>query len=61
MRASLALLFTGLLIVIIVLGYTAAQGGHWTNTKEWLQAVLPAVTGLLGSAAGFYFGTRKGE
>jgi hypothetical protein len=33
--------------------------GHWDATKEWLQAILPALTGLLGSAMGFYFGTRS--
>jgi len=31
----------------------------WANAQEWLQATLPAVTGLLGSAMGFYFGQRN--
>jgi len=31
----------------------------WANAQEWLQAALPAVTGLLGSAMGFYFGQKN--
>lgn len=34
---------------------------HWDQTKEMLQILLPALTGLLGSALGFYFGARSGE
>lgn len=33
---------------------TAAQ---WSQTKELLQIILPAITGLLGSVIGFYFGS----
>jgi hypothetical protein len=32
---------------------------HSTNTKELLQVLLPAETGLIGSAIGFYFGAKK--
>jgi len=32
---------------------------NWTEAQEWLQAALPAVTGLVGSAMGFYFGQRN--
>lgn len=31
---------------------------HWAQTKEMLQTILPAVTGLLGSVIGFYFGSN---
>lgn len=31
----------------------------WSEAQEWLQFTLPAVTGLLGSAMGFYFGQRN--
>jgi hypothetical protein len=34
---------------------------HWNQTKELLQIVLPAVTGLIGSVTGFYFGTEVGN
>jgi hypothetical protein len=31
----------------------------WKRTKEMLQIVLPALTALLGSVLGFYFGTQR--
>jgi len=42
-------------------GAVAATGSkeHWEETKEMLQILLPAVTGLLGSALGFYFGAQS--
>jgi hypothetical protein len=36
----------------------AAFTGRWEESIEFLKFVLPAVVGLLGSALGFYFGTR---
>jgi hypothetical protein len=30
----------------------------WGPVKDWLQVVLPAETGLFGSALGFYFGSN---
>jgi len=30
---------------------------HWNQTKEMLQIILPAITGLMGSVIGFYFGS----
>ena len=32
--------------------------GSWKETKELLDLLLPAVIALLGSAVGFYFGTK---
>ena len=29
----------------------------WTQTKDMLQIILPALSGLLGSVIGFYFGS----
>lgn len=47
------LIFAGVLFVpLIVID-------NWTDSKEWLQSALPAVTALLGSALGFYFGQRN--
>ena len=47
---------------------SVSSAAQWGQTKEMLQIVLPAVTGLLGSVIGFYFGTgsflnnnRKGD
>lgn len=34
-----------------------SSASQWSQTKEMLQIILPAVTGLLGSVIGFYFGT----
>ena len=35
---------------------SASWPKHWEQTKEMLQVILPAITGLIGSALGFYFG-----
>lgn len=57
-RAIVTVLFIGMLAYVI---YYAAHGPNWKDQKDWLGVVLPAVTGLLGSALGFYFGTRQVE
>ena len=36
---------------------TASWSNHWAQTKEMLQTILPALTGLIGSVIGFYFGS----
>jgi hypothetical protein len=60
-RALLTLIFALFLLIVIVWGFVNARGGQeiWTATKELLQLLLPAITALLGSAVGFYFGTQK--
>ncbi len=36
------------------------MGGEvWNNYDEFLRFALPAVTGLLGTAMGFYFGSQR--
>ncbi len=57
-RAAVALLLIALLGVIVVFAFIRAS--NWNDTKELLDLVLPAVTALLGSALGFYFG-KKGD
>jgi len=58
-RAGLAFTFAGLLLLIVVLAFRSVyDDAEWKNTKELLQVLLPAVTALLGSALGFYFGSR---
>ena len=37
---------------------SASWPTHWAQTKEMLQTILPAITGLLGSVIGFYFGSN---
>jgi len=60
-RALLAYLFAFFLLIVILWGfYNASQDdGVWRQTKELLQLLLPAVTAILGSAVGFYYGTQK--
>lgn len=38
---------------------SASWKEHWEQTKEMLQIILPALLGLIGSALGFYFGSRE--
>ncbi len=50
---------------LIILGYlivfstveAASYPAHWSQTKEMLQIILPALTGIIGTVIGFYFGT----
>jgi len=59
-RAGLAFIFAALLFIIVILAFrTVGSDPDWDNTKELLQVLLPAVTALLGSALGFYFGARN--
>ena len=58
-RAGLAIAFFMLLALTIIWALVLAGGAGWANAKEALQILLPAETGLLGSAAGFYFGSRR--
>lgn len=55
-RAGIALLLFLLLAAVILAAFLKAK--NWEQTKQLLDAVLPTVTALLGSAIGFYFGTR---
>ena len=61
MRGLLALLFAFFLLIVIIWGFhnAGAVPQTWQQTKELLDALIPAVTALLGSAVGFYFGTQK--
>lgn len=51
--------------LLLILGYlvvfatveSASYPSHWSQTKEMLQIILPAVTGIIGTVIGFYFGT----
>src|ERR1700753_3258323 len=55
-RATVALLLLALLTYIVIQAFSRAN--TWTDTKQLLDQLLPAVTALLGSAVGFYFGTK---
>lgn len=51
--------------LLLILGYlviwatveSASYPVHWQQTKEMLQILLPALTGIIGTVIGFYFGT----
>jgi len=59
-RASIAFAFVGLLFFTVVWAFRYVDDdAAWVNTKELLQVLLPAETALLGSAVGFYFGSRR--
>lgn len=59
-RGALAFTFAALLFVVVILAFRSVYNdAEWKNTKELLQVLLPAITALLGSALGFYFGARS--
>lgn len=49
------LLILGYLVVFSTVEATSWPA-HWTQTKEMLQIILPALTGVIGTVIGFYFG-----
>jgi len=57
-------IFGGVILLPIVLVLIVASlsplslNDVWLIIKEWLQIILPPVTGILGASVGFYFGTR---
>jgi len=58
-RWVLASIIAGMFLLTVAAAFAGAEWGHqWASVKEWLQAVLPAETAILGSAVGFYFGTQ---
>lgn len=46
-------------VIVWVAIESSASDDVWKRTKEMLQIVLPALTALIGSALGFYFGTQR--
>jgi hypothetical protein len=58
-RAGLALSFVVLLAAVIVFGYLKVESDAWSNVKEYLDILVPALSALLGSATGFYFASRR--
>jgi hypothetical protein len=60
-RSLLALAALALVFTTVIMGYQGTAGKRWTAAKDWLVTVLPAETAILGSALGFYFGSRERE
>ena len=48
-----------ILTFLVVIGFSLySTHGDYDKTKDMLDKLLPALTGLIGSALGFYFGSR---
>lgn len=58
-RSFLASTFAVAFLLTLAGGFAGSLTAHWSDVKDWLQVVLPAETGLFGSALGFYFGSRE--
>ena len=60
---GLVTLVAALCFLVVVAFYLieAARSSDpgWTRIKDAMQSVLPAVTSVLGTALGFYFGSQK--
>ena len=56
-RLLIAGALVAILIAIVILSLQKVN--NWSETKDLLQILLPAVTALLGSTIGFYFGSRR--
>jgi hypothetical protein len=51
------LLILGYLVVFATVQSASSNPAKWNQTKEMLQILLPALTGIIGTVIGFYFGT----
>jgi hypothetical protein len=50
----------GLVVIFFLIAALAAPSNDaWSRVKEAMQSVLPAVTSVLGTVLGFYFGSQK--
>lgn len=53
------LIFAGVVGGYLYGALAISDKDHWDRFKEASAVVLPAVTSVLGSALGFYFGSQK--
>jgi hypothetical protein len=58
-RAALAVVFAILLAATGAWAFIEIHSKDWNHVKSLLDILIPAETALLGSAVGFYFGTKK--
>lgn len=56
-RGLIALILLGFLGIALIGSLCTVD--RWSEMRELLEIWLPALTGLLGSAVGFYFATRS--
>ncbi len=60
-RSGLAFAFVIIFGATIIFAFLKVGTRDWAQTKDLLQILLSAETGLLGSALGFYFGAKSNE
>ena len=49
-----------LIVVVFYIIFAARSSGtQWAQTKDAMEAIFPAVTSVLGTVLGFYFGSQK--
>ena len=53
--------FLLMLLGIVIVRAMWAPPAEWQQTKDMLAIVLPALTGLIGSAFAFYYGSQPGR
>jgi hypothetical protein len=58
-RAGLAALFALMLAATGAWAFIEVHSSDWGHVKNLLDILVPAESALLGSAVGFYFGTKK--
>jgi hypothetical protein len=58
-RAGLSLSLLLLLGLVVVLAFDKVGTKAWPDAKEFLDVVIPGFIGLLGTAMGFYLGSRR--
>ena len=57
LTVTVGLLFIFGYLVVFASIESASWPQHWQQTKEMLQIILPAITGIIGTVIGFYFGS----
>jgi len=61
LRIGITWLFSIVFVVFLLIYLSAAivsGDAVWTRIKEAFGVILPALTGILGTVIGFYFGNR---
>jgi Co/Zn/Cd efflux system component len=58
-QVALAAAITFFAVAFFYLFEATRSTSQWPQIKEAMQSVLPAVTSLLGTVVGFYFGSQK--
>ena len=59
MTSAAMLIFAAVIGIYLVASFKVSNDSQWTRVKDATQVILPAVTSVLGTALGFYFGSQK--